>query len=66
MLVLSRKVGETIHVGDYVITVVRIDRNKVRIGVTAPDDVPVNRGEVQELIDAEKRLNQAGEVEGNA
>lgn len=57
MLVLSRKRGERIHIGeDIVITVVDIDRGKVRIGVEAPRDVPVYR---QELLPPEDPRRQS-------
>ena len=47
MLVLSRKLGEKIVIGDnIVITVVKIDRNQIRIGIEAPQDVPVYREEI--------------------
>lgn len=47
MLVLSRKLGEKIVIGDnVVITVVKIDRNQIRIGIEAPQDVPVYREEI--------------------
>ncbi|GAC1337816.1 MAG: carbon storage regulator CsrA [Isosphaeraceae bacterium] len=47
MLVLTRKVGERIHIGDgIVVTVVRIQNDKVRIGVDAPTEVAVHREEV--------------------
>jgi carbon storage regulator len=47
MLVLSRKLGEKIVIGDnIVITVVKIDRNQIRIGIDAPQDVPVYREEI--------------------
>lgn len=47
MLVLSRKLGEKIVInGNIVVTVVKIDRNQVRIGVDAPKDVPVYREEI--------------------
>jgi carbon storage regulator len=47
MLVLSRKVNEKIMVGDdVVITIVKIDRNQVRIGISAPGHVPVYREEI--------------------
>ena len=49
MLVLSRKQQETILVGEAIkITVVRIHGNTVRIGIDAPDDVRILRGEVRE------------------
>ncbi|MGD0045267.1 MAG: carbon storage regulator [Isosphaeraceae bacterium] len=47
MLVLSRKLGQSLRVGDGVrITVVKIDNNAVRIGIEAPEDVPIRRQEV--------------------
>jgi carbon storage regulator len=47
MLVLSRKLGEKIVIGDNIIvTVVKIDRNQIRIGIEAPHDVPVYREEI--------------------
>jgi carbon storage regulator CsrA len=47
MLVLTRKARETIHIGDRItIRVVRIQGNTVRVGIEAPDDVRVMRGEV--------------------
>lgn len=47
MLVLTRKLGEKIFIGnDVIITVVDIDRHKVRIGVSAPKDVKVWREEL--------------------
>jgi carbon storage regulator len=50
MLVLSRKLGEKIHIGDNIsITVVDIDRGKVRLGIEAPRTVPVYRQELLPL-----------------
>lgn len=47
MLVLSRKANEQIVVnGDVVVTVVSIQGNRVRLGVEAPPEVPIDRGEV--------------------
>ena len=47
MLVLSRKLGEKIVIGDnIVVTVVKIDRNQIRIGIEAPNDVLVYREEI--------------------
>ncbi len=51
MLVLSRKLNEKIVIGDnIVVTVVKIDRNQVRIGIQAPGDVSVYREEILPLI----------------
>lgn len=51
MLVLSRKVNETIIINDnIVITVVDIRGDKVRLGIEAPKDVPVHRQEVYDAI----------------
>ena len=48
MLVLSRKAGSSIRIGkDIVLTVVKIDRNQVRLGIEAPLNVPILR---QELV----------------
>ena len=50
MLVLSRKLGEKIFIGDNIcITVVDIDRGKIRLGIEAPRDVPIYREELLPL-----------------
>jgi carbon storage regulator len=47
MLVLSRKLGQSFHIGGGVrITVVKIDNNSVRIGIEAPEHVPIQRREI--------------------
>jgi carbon storage regulator len=47
MLVLSRKLGEKILIADnIIITVVDIDRGKIRLGIEAPRDVPIFRDEL--------------------
>lgn len=51
MLVLSRKAGQTIRIGDdIVVTVVEIRGDKVILGTVAPREIPVHRGEVYDLI----------------
>ena len=53
MLVLSRKLGEKIRIGDNIcITVVDIDRGKIRLGIEAPRDVPIYRDELLPLPDS--------------
>ena len=56
MLVLSRQRDETIMIGDDIeITVVDIRGDKVRLGITAPNTIPVHRKEVYEAIQRENR-----------
>ncbi len=56
MLVLSRQKDESIIIGDNVeITIVDIRGDKVRLGITAPKDIPVHRREVYEAIQREKQ-----------
>ena len=55
MLVLSRKMGEKITIGeDITLTVVEIRGDKVRLGISAPTHIPVHRREVYDLIQKEK------------
>ena len=56
MLVLSRQKDQTIMIGDNVeITVVDIRGDKVRLGITAPSEIPVHRKEVYDAIKKENR-----------
>ena len=56
MLVLSRHRDESIMIGDdIVVTIVDIRGDKVRLGIEAPNDVPVHRQEVYEAIQRENR-----------
>ena len=55
MLVLSRQRGESIRIGDNIeIMIVDIRGDKVRLGITAPRDMPVHRQEVYEAIQNRK------------
>ena len=55
MLVLSRQKDESIMIGDNVeITIVDVRGDKVRLGITAPKEIPVHRREVYEAIQREK------------
>ena len=63
MLVLSRKEGEKIVVGnDIVITVVEIGRGRVKIGIQAPRTMGVDRSEVRANRDDERRRGEHGTI----
>jgi carbon storage regulator len=56
MLVLTRKLGETIVIGDnIVIKVVDIHGKQIRLGIEAPSEITIFRGEIHERIMAENR-----------
>ncbi len=55
MLILTRRVGETLMIGDDVtVTVLGVKGNQVRVGVNAPRDVAVHREEIYERIQKEQ------------
>lgn len=54
MLILTRRVGETLMIGDEVsVTVLGVKGNQVRLGITAPKDVGVHREEIYQKIGRE-------------
>ena len=62
MLVLSRQKDESIVIGDNVeITIVDVRGDKVRLGITAPKEIPVHRREIYDAIQREKKAKQLQE-----
>lgn len=57
MLILSRRIGETIKIGENIdVSVLGVRGNQVRIGITAPKDTPVHREEIWERIQKDEPL----------
>ncbi|MEP7246639.1 MAG: carbon storage regulator CsrA [Gammaproteobacteria bacterium] len=64
MLILTRRVGETVMIGDEVtVTVLGVKGNQVRVGINAPKNVAVHREEIFERI---KREQEGGEPSGES
>jgi len=55
VLILTRKIGESLMIGDGItVTVLAVNGHQVRVGINAPKDVAVHREEVYERVQSEK------------
>lgn len=67
MLILTRRVGETVMIGDEVtITVLGVKGNQVRVGINAPKSLGVHREEIYERIKREQQGDTAGKPKHTA
>ncbi|MBN1380244.1 MAG: carbon storage regulator CsrA [Deltaproteobacteria bacterium] len=63
MLILTRKLGETITIGDdIVITFLDIKGKQLRVGISAPKNVSIHRGEIYQLIQEQNREAAASDT----
>ena len=67
MLILTRRVGETVMIGnDVTVTVLGVKGNQVRIGINAPKNIAVHREEIFERIKREQQGESQGETKPSA
>ena len=67
MLILTRRVGETVMIGNEIsVTVLGVKGNQVRVGIQAPKDTPVHREEVFERIRREAGIATAAQASQSA
>lgn len=65
MLVLTRKVGEAIVIGnDVIVTILEVRGGQIRIGIDAPRSLPVHRAEIYQQVTAENQAAVASAGEG--
>ncbi len=62
MLILTRRIGESVHIGEDIrLTVLGVRDSQVRIGINAPKEVPVHREEIYYRIKHEQEAKQGGD-----
>ena len=67
MLILTRRIGETLMIGDEVtVTVLGVKGNQVRIGVNAPKEVAVHREEIYDRIKQEQKTSHVPSVDDSS
>ncbi|MCD4650437.1 MAG: carbon storage regulator CsrA [Candidatus Cloacimonetes bacterium] len=67
MLILTRKIGESIIIGDEIeVVLAEISKGSVRIGINAPRDLPIYRKEIYDRILKENQQAQAAEIDEKA
>ncbi len=67
MLILTRRLGESVVIGDdIIVTIEKIDKSQIKLGISAPKDVTVNREEVVKEIKGENVLSSASGVINHA
>jgi carbon storage regulator len=67
MLILTRRVGETVMIGnDVTVTILGVKGNQVRVGINAPKNVAVHREEIYERIKREQQGDAQGESQGES
>lgn len=66
MLILTRKAGQSIRIGDQIeIKVVSVDGDQIKLGIDAPREIEIHRSEVYEAIQKENSLAASGELSGD-
>ena len=66
MLILTRRVGETVMIGnDVTVTILGVKGNQVRVGINAPKNVAVHREEIYERIKREQQGDHQGDQQGD-
>ena len=66
MLVLSRRAGESIVIADSItVTILEVRGNRAKLGIIAPVETPIHRGEVQEKISHNQPVDRCAEAASN-